>query len=130
MSDTFDLNFLALEFGGRVSPDGEPLGMDFRELRFDQEIRQIAWRAWQDYQRSVKNKPQALAEAGLTPVDLWKPGISETLETCSSEEELRRYRMKLTLRADFLEALLEETLSELDKANRAKPTEKKPESDG
>ena len=129
MAETFDLNFLAPELGGRADPESEGLGVVFRELKFDREMRQLAWQLWQDYQRSVKVRPKSLADSGLTPADLLQPGVTETLETCSTEEELRRYRLKLTLRADILEALLEETLSELDRANRATPVNRPTEPD-
>lgn len=122
MSDAQRHGFLAPELGARADPDGEPLGVDLRDLRFDREVRQLAWRLWRDYQKSVRVQPQALVDAGLSPVELWQPGITESLETCSTEDELRRYRQKLRFRADFLEIMLEETLTEMEKADRARPT--------
>lgn len=114
-------DFLGPELGGAFDAHGEPVSLNARDLVVDRELRQLAWRLWQEQQRRHGKAPRRrLADADLEPSDLWQPGVTETLQTCSTEDELKRYRLKLRFRADLLEALLEETLADLERANALK----------
>ncbi|MGF1641568.1 MAG: hypothetical protein ACFCUO_11525 [Rhodospirillales bacterium] len=107
-------SFLAPEFGAKLDESGEPLPVRFSELSFDPGLKQLAAKLWRDFQGGRASVEKAIEGAGLGKEDLWKPGISETLTTSSSPDEIARYRQKLQFRADFLEAALEETLVQIE----------------
>ena len=58
-------------------------------------------------------------EAFLKPMDFFhKMGLFDPVDTSSSIEELAHFRKILEYRADWLELILEETLSELEQIDR------------
>jgi hypothetical protein len=83
-------------------------------LALEPGLKQLALKLWRDFQTGRVSVEKSLQGAGLEKEDLWKPGISETLTTSSTNDEISRYRQKLQYRADFLEAALEETLLQLE----------------
>lgn len=115
--------YLATELGHSVDHEGEPLGLDFPLLRRDAEFREFTMSLWRQFQatRTMNSRARELDREGLTEADLWEPGITEFLPTSSTPEQMRRYKQKLLFRANFLEAILTETIGELKKLDRAKP---------
>ncbi len=112
--DPGDGTFLAPEFGAKLDESGEPLPVKINELAFDPGLKQLALKLWRDFQTGRVSVEKSLQGAGLDKEDLWKPGITETLTTSSTTDEIARYRQKLQFRADFLESALEETLLQLE----------------
>lgn len=115
--------FLGPEFGLDFDDDGEPVGLTLRQLFRDPELRQMGLRLWRQFQDYGVTDEKSLERAGMTLDELIKPGVSETLSTSSTPEEIRRYRMKLEYRADLLEALLDETLAELEGLAKMRPAQ-------
>jgi hypothetical protein len=112
--DGAERTFLAPEFGAKLDESGEPLPVKISELALEPGLKQLALKLWRDFQTGRVSVEKSLQGAGLEKEDLWKPGISETLTTSSTNDEISRYRQKLQYRADFLEAALEETLLQLE----------------
>lgn len=101
---------------------------DFRRFRHDAQLQQLALDLWRDYlERSGLGKEklgEILDREDLKPADLWAPGLSETITVGSTEDEVRRYRKKLEFRAEVLSGLLRETLGELERSARWRPSDK------
>ena len=116
-------SFLAQELGGAVGEDGEILGVSLKDLFLDPHLKAMALRYWQQMQGKKALDEKTLEQAGLTVSDLFAPGLTESVSSSSSPQELERYRTKLEFRADLLEALLEETIAELEGLERLQPSD-------
>lgn len=121
-SDVADRPYLGQEMGVSLDDDGSPLPVTLKELYLQPALMQLTLRLLEDFGAKRAEVGENLHKAGLTEADLWKPGITETLSTSSTPDEIDRYRLKLRFRADFLEAALEETLLELEELDQAKST--------
>lgn len=115
--------FLAPEFGISLDDEGEPVSLTFRQFFRDPQLRQMGLRLWRQFQDYGVIDEKSLEKAGMTLDELAKPGMSEFITTSSTEEEVRRYRLKLEYRADLLEAVLQETLAELETLSRVRPAD-------
>ena len=115
-----DVPYLAEDLGHALDVDGEPAAVDFRALRTDPEIRQLAISVWSQFQagKSMERHAQQMDAEGVAFGDLWAPGITTSLTTSSTLEEINTYRKQLLFRATFLEAILTQTLSELEAIER------------
>lgn len=120
--DVADRPYLGQEMGVSLDDDGSPLPVTLKELYLQPALMQLTLRLLEDFGAKRAEVGENLHKAGLTEADLWKPGISETLSTSSTPDEIARYRLKLRFRADFLEAALEETILELEELDQAKST--------
>lgn len=112
---------LAAEMGASLDVDSCALPVTLKDLSLQPALRQLALRLLRDFGNKRAAISEALRREDLTEEDLWKPGVSEALTSSSTEDEIRRYRLKLQFRADFLEAALEETLLELEGLSEARP---------
>ena len=117
------LPFLAAELGQPVDHEGEPIGAGSRAAMSDTELQRYTLRLWQQMQsrRGVNTHGPAMERAGVTIDQIWTAGVTETLTTSSSPDDVRRYKQKLLFRANLLEAILTETVSELHRLNSVEP---------
>ena len=116
--------YLAAELGQPVDHEGEPIGAGSPLVRSDADLQAYALRLWRQMQsgRVVSGYLRAVERAGLTIDEVWTVGIAETGTTSSSPDELRRYHQKLLFRANLLEAILSETVAELQRLPGIEPT--------
>jgi hypothetical protein len=114
--------YLATELGHEVDHEGEPSGLEVPSGG-DANFREFTIGLWRQVQasRSVQGQLREMEQEGLAAADIWAPGITETLPTSSSAEDIRRYKQKLLFRANVLEAALTETISELKGLERIRP---------
>jgi hypothetical protein len=117
--------YLAAELGHTLDSEGEPIGLGNPLARQDSELQEFTHQLWRQAQtgRELRNQLKDMEQEGLTPDDLWAAGITELLPTTSTPDEVRRYRQKLLFRANFLEAVLTETIAELKRLGRVRPVE-------
>ena len=115
-------SFLAGELGGEIDEDGEIVGAKMREFLLDPDLRALGMRCWQQMKGRAPADAKNPGEAGPDIGDLFAPGMTEFVTSSSTAEELERYRTKLAFRADLLEALLKETLSELEALAKTRPS--------
>jgi hypothetical protein len=104
-----------------MSGNEEAPELGLRTLLHDPKIRDLGLRLWRQFSGMEASSERDLSEAGLSFTDLWKPGVTEQVTTSSTAEEIARYRKTLTYRAKFLEAVLEETLADLERIDQMKP---------
>ncbi len=116
--------YLAAELGQPVDHAGEPIGAGSALSHSDTALLEYTLRLWRQMQfgNPLKEPIKAVERAGFTVDDLWAAGVTETLPTSSSAEEVRRYKQKLLFRANLLEALLTETVADLHRLDRTQPT--------
>ena len=117
--------YLAAELGHTVDHWGEPSGLERAMAGDDPEFRDLAVSLWRQAQmgRSLNAQLKEMEREGLTAADLWAPGVTETMPTASNTDEVRRYKKKLLFRANLLEALLMETVSELKRMDWIRPSD-------
>ena len=115
-------SFLGPELAAGVLDNEEAPEFSLKVLLKDPKIRDLGLRLWRQFSGAGATNERAMNESGLTFADLWKPGVTESVTTSSTAEELSRYRQTLEYRAKFLEALLEETLADLERAVQMKPS--------
>jgi hypothetical protein len=123
--------YLAAELGHTIDNEGEPIGLGNPLARNDAELQEFTHQLWRQAQsgRQLRGQFKEMEREGITPDDFWAAGITETLPTTSTTEEVRRYKQKLLFRANVLEAILTETVAELKRIERVKPTDPKPKTD-
>jgi hypothetical protein len=114
-------SFLGPELAFGVQGNDEAPEFSLKMLLHDPKIRDLGLRLWRQFSGAGATSERDLGEAGLSFADLWKPGVTEGLTTSSTAEEVARYRLTLEYRAKFLEALLEETLADLERVVHMKP---------
>lgn len=115
--------YLAAELGHWLDDDGEPVGLEFPGLRQDPKFREFFQSIFQQFQttRALHKHARDMEREGLTSEEIWAPGLTELLPTNCTAEQLRRYKQKLLFRANFLEAILTETVAELKRLERLQP---------
>lgn len=115
--------YLAAELGHAVDRDGEPVGLNNNMVRRDKALQEYFSDLWRQMQhgRALRRERQDLEREGFSADEIWAAGITETLPTSSTAEEVRRYKKKLLFRASVLEALLTETVAELKRVGRLEP---------
>ncbi len=108
-----------------VADDDVSRGLDYKRLAQEEKLKDLAGSLWREYQRRISISKEAfeaaLARDDLTLGDLFAPGVTEFVETSSSQEELDQYKKKLQFRIELLELFLTETMEELSKAERWVP---------
>jgi hypothetical protein len=113
--------FLGPELAAGVSGNEEAPEFSLKLLLHDPKIRDLGLRLWRQFSGAGAMSERELNEAGITFGDLWKPGVTESVTTSSTAEEIARYRKTLEYRAKFLEALLEETLADIERVMHLQP---------
>ncbi|MEM6914428.1 MAG: hypothetical protein AAF511_10680 [Pseudomonadota bacterium] len=97
-------------------------GLDFKRLVHDQQLRNLGVTLWREYQARISVSRErfeaVLEKEDVTFADLWAPGVTEQVDTGSSEDELSAYRRKLELRIELLELLLRESRDDLARSMR------------
>ncbi|MEQ1931309.1 MAG: hypothetical protein ABL957_12390 [Parvularculaceae bacterium] len=99
--------------------EGEPRGMSVAELMYDRQLQRLGMQLWGEIQSrgaGQQSFEDALGKESLTPAELWSAGGADA--SASTTGEIARYKAKLRLRTDILTVLLEETIEELEKAER------------
>ncbi|MBF0334644.1 MAG: hypothetical protein HQL40_13525 [Alphaproteobacteria bacterium] len=91
--------------------------MSLKDVVADPALRKMGVELW----RQMRGTPEAPPPTSVE--DLWKQLPSARLNSSSTADEIDRYRERLSFRATMLEALLEETLHELDLLARAVPAD-------
>lgn len=105
----------------RAAGGGARMGLD--KVAADPALRKMGVDLW----RQMQGAPEGGQVPPPTSVeDLWKQLPGASLTSSSTAEEIGRYRDRLQFRATLLEALLEETLHELDLLARAIPADAPP----
>ncbi|MEO1043711.1 MAG: hypothetical protein AAFX52_15630 [Pseudomonadota bacterium] len=108
-------------------------GLDFKRLVHDQKLRDLGVTLWREYQARVSISRErfeaVLEKEDVTFADLWAPGVTESVETGSSEAELSSYRRKLELRIELLELLLRESRDDLSRSLRWTAKDAAPQDD-
>lgn len=117
--------YLAAELGHTVDREAEPVGLNSIRARHDKALQDYALQLWRQVQhgRALRSELKGLEREGLTADEIWAAGITETLPTSSTPDEVRRYKQKLLFRANVLEALLTGTVSELKRLSRLQPSD-------
>jgi len=89
----------------------------------DPDFREFMIALWRQVQqgRAMQAQLREMEREGLSPADLWAPGMTEFIPTSTSSDDFRRYQKKLLFRANILEALLTETVAELKRMERVRP---------
>ena len=120
--------YLAAELGQPVDRDGEPIGAGSPMARTDSELQEYTLHLWRQTQtgRGVPGRVREMEREGFTIDDIWAAGVTETLSTSSTADEVRRYKQKLLFRANLLEAILSETVAELRRLDQIEPAADKP----
>ena len=116
--------YLAAELGQPVDHEGEPIGAGAPAARADTELQQYTLQLWRQMQsrRGVNLHIPAMERAGVTIDQIWTAGVTDVLTTSSTPDEVRRYKQKLLFRANLLESILSETVSELHRLGTIEPT--------
>jgi hypothetical protein len=115
--------FLVQELGGATVDGDEVVGIGFKDLFQDPQLRRMGIRLWKQMHGQDVVDETALKEASLTINDIFQPGLSECVTSSSTKEEIDRYRLKLEFRADMLEALLDQTIAELESLSHLRPAD-------
>ena len=115
--------YLAAELGHSVDHWGEPSGLERAMSGDDPDFREFMIALWRQVQqgRAMQAQLREMEREGLSPADLWAPGMTEFIPTSTSSDDFRRYQKKLLFRANILEALLTETVAELKRMERVRP---------
>lgn len=113
-ADSCSCGPLAQDMGASLDETGEAVLLTLQEISARPALQHLALRLFNDFRSRRAAIRESLRNEGLSEADLWAPGVSESVSAESSDEDIRRYRLKLQYRADFLKAALEETLQELD----------------
>jgi hypothetical protein len=115
--------YLAAELGQPVDQDGEPIGAGSAMARSDDALQDYTLQLWRQTQtgRGVPGRVREMERDGFTIDDIWAAGVTETLSTSSTPDEVRRYKQKLLFRANLLEAILSETVAELRRLDQIEP---------
>ena len=100
-------------------------GLDYKRLAQEEKLKDLAGSLWHEYQSRISISKEAFEAAldrdDLTLGDLFAPGVTEFVETASTQDELDHYKKKLQFRMELLELFLTETMEELSKAERWVP---------
>ena len=117
------LPYLAVELGQPSDHDGEPIGAGSAKARSDEDLQRYALQLWRQMQsgRVVNRYVRAIERAGLTTDEVWTAGLGEVRTTSSTADEIRRYRQKVLFRANLLEAILTETVADLNRLEGIEP---------
>jgi hypothetical protein len=120
--------YLAAELGQPLDRTGEPVGTGAATTGSDTALLEYTLRLWRQMQFGslIKEPLLAIDRAELTIDDIWAAGVTDTISTSSTPDEIRRYRQKLLFRANLLEALLTETVADLHRLERTESTSARP----
>lgn len=123
--------YLAAELGHAVDRDGEPIGLNGSMARGDAELQNYAVQLWSQVSagRALRGQLRELERDGMTMEDIWATGITELLPTSCTLDEVQRYKRKLLFRANVLEAILTETVTELKRVDRLQPADSEKQAD-
>jgi hypothetical protein len=116
--------YLAAELGQPVDHEGEPIGAGSALVQSDAELQAYSLHLWRQMQSggAMRGYIRAIERAGLTIDEVWTVGITDIQSTSSTPDELRRYQQKLLFRANLLEAILSETVADLQRLPGIEPT--------
>jgi hypothetical protein len=120
--------YLATELGQPADHKGEVVGAGAPLAQSGADLQAYVLQLWRQTQtgRVVPGHLREMESAGFTIDDLWAAGVTETLSTSSTPDEIRRYRQKLLFRANLLEAILWETVAELRQLDGAESAPAQP----
>ncbi|MBF0373768.1 MAG: hypothetical protein HQL39_10160 [Alphaproteobacteria bacterium] len=109
--------------GSELNPASAAEGVapiNLKDAAADPALRKMGVELW----RQMRGTPEAPPPTSVE--DLWKQLPNARLNSSSTADEINRYRERLGFRATMLEALLEETLHELDLLAHAVPADAPP----